>query len=73
MSEQDAYLEYVERRRAQVVPEIEVTPSLTEREANLLIDLVTMTAKQVATTEQLAVITAASTKIELALQRAKRG
>lgn len=43
----DAYEEYIKRRRAKIQeqPEIEAQPKLTEDEANLLIDLVFATEK----------------------------
>lgn len=66
----DAYAEHVARKRATVTPNIEVTPSFTEREAKLLIELVDLTAKQIGTPEQVAIMTGAARKIELALRRA---
>lgn len=68
----DAYLAYVERRRARTVEEIVVYSTLTEHEAKLLVELVDLTAPQLRK-EQALVLRSAATKVELALVRAREG
>ena len=68
-TEVDAYQAYVEQRRARQVPDVEVQPLLTDREAKLLVELVDLTHAQFKT-EQAMILRAAATKIGGALARA---
>lgn len=67
----DAYQEYVERRRATAVAEIEVKPVLTERETTLLIELVQLAGPKLATDEQYRVMESAASKLGVGLRRAR--
>lgn len=70
----DAYQEYIDQRRAQtaLVAETEITPTLTERDCRVILELITHFTKTMTVPDEIAMkLLQLQTKIEAALTEAR--